>query len=429
MVGGGVAGLTAAWELDPRRVTGSPCWKPGPAVGGTVARATVGGLAVDVGAESFALAGGTVRGLVDDLGLADAVVAPAPGARLGASSRGAAPLPGRRLAGHPVPAGRADVRRVIGLPGVLRAVRGPGAARRRSGAGAADRRCWCGPGWVAGSSTGWSSRWSAGCTRRRRTELPIDRLAPRARAALAGTGPWPARRPRCVAAQPAPGAQVAGLRGGMYTLVEALVAGDPRPAGATVRPGPRWTLCTARRTGAGRSTTRGDVGLSGRRGRCWPVPAAAGSALLGRAAGAAPPTGEVLLCTLVVDLRRPGRAHRAAPGCWSPRDVPEVAAKALTHATAKWTVAGRRRRAGRHVLRLSYGRVGDAALPDRAAFPPLALADAAELLGVPLHRRRAGRTGGSTGGRSAAPPRRSPTEPDRAWSSPVAGWPAPGWPR
>src|SRR5699024_6936910 len=66
-----------------------------------------------------------------------------------------------------------------------------------------------------------------------------------------------------------------------------------------------------------------------------------------------------------------------------------ITAKALTHATAKWEHVQRLARealatAGSpHVVRLSYGRPGEA-LPAPEGIVDLALADASAILGVPL---------------------------------------------
>src|SRR3954470_10194106 len=77
VIGGGMAGLVVARE----------CARPGFAVtlleasehlGGSVAPLELDGLTVDAGAESFAVRGGHVAELLDDLGLADDVVQPNP---------------------------------------------------------------------------------------------------------------------------------------------------------------------------------------------------------------------------------------------------------------------------------------------------------------------------------------------------------------
>ena len=61
-----------------------------------------------------------------------------------------------------------------------------------------------------------------------------------------------------------------------------------------------------------------------------------------------------------------------------------VRAKALTHATAKWRWLAELAGPGRHVLRLSYGRGDGTDLPAESELAAVALADAAELLGVAL---------------------------------------------
>jgi oxygen-dependent protoporphyrinogen oxidase len=377
VVGGGVGGLTAAWELG-RAGHDVTVLEAGPAVGGTVARATVGGLAVDVGAESYAVTGGTVRALVDDLGLSGAVVTPRPAPAWVRYRGGAAPLPAGGWMGVPSRLTAPDLRRVVGLPGVARAAAdrllprrfGAGrtlgnAVRTRMGRRVLDRLVEPVVGGVYSTPP---------------IALPVERLPPRAREVLARhrTLAGAAREIRGGAATP--GAQVAGLRGGMFTLVEALVAairaGGGRVltgvrVGALAHRDGRWALTT------GSSVVAADAVVLA-------VPAAAGSRLLGRPVTAPPAVGEVLLCTLVVTSVALDAAPRGT-GVLVASDVAGVRAKAMTHATAKWAwladVAG----PGRHVLRLSYGRIGDGALPEPDVFPARALTDAADLLGTPLH--------------------------------------------
>ena len=95
------------------------------------------------------------------------------------------------------------------------------------------------------------------------------------------------------------------------------------------------------------------------------------------------PITPVRICTLVVDDHRLDAAPRGT-GVLVAAQATGVTAKALTHATAKWPWLAELAGPGRHVLRLSYGRGDPAGLPDPGALPAIALADAAELLGVPL---------------------------------------------
>lgn len=117
-----------------------------------------------------------------------------------------------------------------------------------------------------------------------------------------------------------------------------------------------------------------------------------------------PEPASVTLATLVVDDARLDE-HPRGSGVLVAEGTPGVAAKALTHSSAKWAWLAERLPAHRHVLRLSYGRrparpapgragtevgvdVGAGAGVDSSAAPRVdrltAVRDAAALLGVPL---------------------------------------------
>ncbi|HEY9307709.1 MAG TPA: FAD-dependent oxidoreductase, partial [Microbacterium sp.] len=122
VVGGGVAGLVVA-----RRLAASGAavtlFEASDRLGGTVARHEVGGIGLDAGAESFAVRGGVVAALLADLGLADDIVAPAPGpAWLQPVIGDAVPLPATALLGIPSDPLADDVVRVIGRPAAERAI-------------------------------------------------------------------------------------------------------------------------------------------------------------------------------------------------------------------------------------------------------------------------------------------------------------------
>ena len=110
-----------------------------------------------------------------------------------------------------------------------------------------------------------------------------------------------------------------------------------------------------------------------------------------------PAAASVELVTLVLDAPELGAAPRGT-GVLVVAGTPGVAAKALTHSTAKWPWLADAAGPGRHVVRLSYGRAGepnplDGRADDEVA--ALALADASTLLGVPLDEtmlRAAGRS-------------------------------------
>ncbi|MTD13153.1 protoporphyrinogen oxidase [Nakamurella sp. YIM 132087] len=378
MIGGGVAGLVAAWELA--RAGRAPIvLEASPAPGGTVARHTVDGLDLDAGAESFATATPAVAQLVSDLGLQDRVVSPNPAGAWVRHAAGAAPLPAGGLLGIPGRPLAADVRRVLGTPGALRAAvdrvlprrtgTGPGTlgdlVRTRMGRRALDRL-------VAPVAGGVYSADPDG--------LETHSLNPRLLPALAEHGSLAAAvRALRGGAGARAGSAVAGLRGGMYSLVEALSAqiagagGEIRtgtPALALSRAGTAWQVSVA-----GAQLLTDLVVLA--------TDAGPAAALLGPASAVTLPTDttDVVLVTLVVV----GPDLRAAPrgtGLLVAADVPGIAAKALTHATAKWDWLAQAAGPDRHVLRLSYGR-GDRT-PDDGELPALAARDAAALMGVPL---------------------------------------------
>jgi oxygen-dependent protoporphyrinogen oxidase len=198
------------------------------------------------------------------------------------------------------------------------------------------------------------------------------------------------------------GSAVAGLRGGMHTLVAALLA-DLRQRGVTLLPG--TAARSVRRTADGwrvaTDQTTFDAGLLA-------VAVEGPDAVrlleesLPELAGHRPDAGpDVSLVTLVVDLPALDAAPRGTGVLVAPQS-PGVQAKALTHATAKWAWLAEQAGPGRHVLRLSYGRsaapgaVTPGPAPDSrggglAAAPRsddelfgAALADASALLAVPV---------------------------------------------
>ncbi|MBS1698503.1 MAG: FAD-dependent oxidoreductase, partial [Actinobacteria bacterium] len=121
VIGGGVAGLVAAESVAAIGARAT-VFEAADHAGGAVQAGEADGLVFDAGAESFAVRGGHVQALIDDLGLGDRVRAPEPGgAWVAGIPGGAAPLPKGGLLGIPGNPFAEDVRRVIGWPGVWRA--------------------------------------------------------------------------------------------------------------------------------------------------------------------------------------------------------------------------------------------------------------------------------------------------------------------
>ncbi|WP_395639499.1 protoporphyrinogen/coproporphyrinogen oxidase [Pseudolysinimonas sp.] len=340
IVGGGVAGLVLARRLAlaGRRVT---ILEASDRLGGQLARQRIAGVELDAAAESFGTRGGGVRALVDELGLAADVVSPAPSPAWVQRARGGAvPLPVAGLLGIPADPRAADVVRAVGRRGALRAQLdellpssvGSDATTvgdlvaARMGRAVLDTL-------VAPVARGVYSREAR--------ELPLDVAAPLLRAALREHGSLAAAVRSLRTSAPA-GSLVAGLRGGMFRLADALAAECAR-LGVVVETGVRVD-----------DAPPGAVWAASRPG--------------------APAGREVMLVTLVLEAAGLDGAPRGsgvlvAPGAG-------VAARALTHLTAKWRWIADAL-PGRHVLRLSY----DTPPADPVA---TALADAAALFAIPL---------------------------------------------
>ncbi|KRB38954.1 protoporphyrinogen/coproporphyrinogen oxidase [Microbacterium sp. Root180] len=345
VVGGGVAGLVVARRLALSGIDVTVV-EASDRLGGPVARHVVAGIALDAGAESFAVRGGTVAALLEELGLAADIVEPRPGpAWLQPADGPAVPLPATALLGIPADPAADDVVRVVGAAAAADAVRRdalpltPGSdtltlgalVRARLGDAVLERL-------VAPVVHGVHSQHP--------DDVPLSRAHPALPAELVATGSLTGAVSRLRAAAP-PGSAVAGIRGGMHRLVPALAA-DIEAHGGTIRLGTRVDDVAAM---PGRVVVAAPVAASG------PAP--------GR---------RIDLVTLVVEQDALNAAPRGS-GLLVAAGAP-VAARALTHATAKWEWL-REAAGGRHVVRLSY----DAVPADPVA---TARADAEELLGVPL---------------------------------------------
>ena len=341
VVGGGIAGLVVARRLA---MAGESVTllEASDHLGGTVARHTVGGIDLDAGAESFAIRGGTVAALATELGLGAEIVAPsAAGAWLQPAVGMPVPLPATSLLGIPGTPLAADVIAVVGQAGALRgeldalipslwarkSLSLGTLARRRMGNAVLEKL-------VAPVVHGVHSVHP--------DDLPLDRV-PGLRAAFAQQGSLAAAVRSLRAAAPA-GAAVSGIRGGIHRLVTELTA-DLVTYGVDVQ---------LERRVSSLDSLDGTVVLAA------PLPVAPGR--------------RVVLATLVVDAPSLDAAPRGT-GLLVADGAP-VAARALTHATAKWDWL-RERAGGRHVLRLSYD-VEPEVLHDTAR------RDASELLGVEL---------------------------------------------
>lgn len=444
VIGGGVAGLVAALECAKVGLHVTVLERR-EAIGGCVGRIELDGLTLDSGAESFATRGGSVAELLEPLGLTDDIENPNPagawlvwpggggtsgnGRKSGAGGTGAldaAPLPRSGVLGIPANPLGDDVRRIIGWRGAIRAyadrimpILRIGRAyslgqlvRSRMGAQVLDRLV---------------TPISAGVYSSDPDVLDVDVVAPGLNEAMTRMGSLSGGVAQLLEARKTAGTRagsaVQGLRGGMHRLVDALAAELDR-FGVEIVTGAEATRLE-RVVGAREPSSAGSGSGTGSENAGWHVdatdhhhhdtdslvdgagepralryasryvivatPADTSRRLLEGAAfgwsDAAewPAATSVELVTLVLDAPALDAAPRGT-GVLVAAGTPGVAAKALTHSTAKWQwladAAG-----GRHVVRLSYGRAGAPnPLDDRThdEVTKLALADASVLLGVPL---------------------------------------------
>lgn len=397
VVGGGIAGLVAAYDLAEAGLNvclleATEAW------GGRVQSAALAGLTTELGAEAFATRGGAVTALLHDLGLAAAVTRPAAAPAWVVTAQGAHPLPASGAVG--IPARPLAARRAIGLPAALWAATEPWRPRTRHSPQASLAE-------VVRSRIG--TRATAALV------APVvegvystapDNLAFEAQRELAQayarTGSLVRAAREVRSANLAAGGAVASVTGGLSRLVARLVT-ELRDRGVTLRTGASVERLTA---APGAAPDQPDVAQGNAR---WRVHWSGGVCLTRTVVLAVPPaetesllTGEpvrpgtaleteVETVALVIDSPaldgKEGSAGPRGTGALIRPGHPRIAAKALTHATAKWVWLRETAPAGRHVLRLSYGSRGTppatATLTDTAA-ATLALHDAAEVLGVPL---------------------------------------------
>lgn len=442
VIGGGVGGLVAARRLahlgnDVTLVEREP------APGGLVASREIAGIRIDTGAESFATRKGTVAQLAIELGLGTDIVEPDPEGAWLRWDDDTAPLPKTGLLGIPGSPLADDVRRIVGWRGSIRAycdrllpvlrVRKEtdlgDIVRRRMGRLVLDRLV---------------TPVVAGVHSADPSAVDVQAVAPGLTQNMTTQGSLSGAVMALREMAPA-GSQVQGIRGGMARLVDALVA-DCEKYGVRIRTSHEVLGVAAAETGGWdvavaevptadavrADAASGDAasGPAGGRG-----PAEARSAADGRTAADArttadaPVTGEALhadaiviatgfraglrllgqtgvgssgpavpgpsawpepssvtIATLVLDDARLD-AHPRGTGVLVAPGTPGIGAKALTHSSAKWAWLAESLPAGRHVVRLSYGRreADDLVAPgDPTVDQAGALSDAGALLGLDL---------------------------------------------
>ena len=412
VVGGGISGLLAARALAGAGIR-TTVLEASDAWGGCVGSHVVAGLTLDSGAESFATRSSAVADLAAELGLAAQIVAPQPGGAWVQLPEGPRELPRTGVLGIPANPWDPEVRRTLGFSGSLRAsldkllpanigttaeaTSVSALVRTRMGRRVLERLVAPVVGGVHSADP---------------DVLDVDMVAPglrtgikehgslaaavaaQRRGARAGGAGGEGAAPRAPAAPPAlqkAGSAVAGLRGGMHTLITALLT-EARRGGVTLLHGTKAD--SVERTADGWRVTSGDtVRDAGLLVVAVDGPAAVRllSGALPELAGLRPEAGpDVSLVTLVVDLPRLDARPRGTGVLVAPQSL-GIQAKALTHATAKWQWLLDKTGPGTHVVRLSYGRGearhGATDRPEPRSEAELflaALQDASKLLSVPL---------------------------------------------
>jgi len=413
IIGGGMGGLVAARDLA-RPGFEVTLLEASDRLGGSVARldldlADGSRVTVDAGAESFATRGGHVAAYLDELHLTDQVVRPNPAGSWLQLPGKAVPTPKGGMLGIPSTPLARDVIAAIGWGGALRAyldrVLPPmkiGQERnlgrlvaRRMGRAVLENL-------VAPVTTGVYSAAPE--------QLDVAVAAPGLNPALTRNGSLSGAVAELRAGGPSKaGAAVGGIAGGMWRLADA-VAADARRRGAELRTGARAIALTVPPSRVDSAQPNGDprpprflVQVAGQdepipadavlidapSAQALPLLASVSPELEALAHAEWPAATSVELATLVLDAPELDAAPRGTGLLVSDRVDPAfVTAKAMTHVSAKWAWVAEQLPAGRHVLRLSYGRAGDAGtstteLTD-AALRDRALRDVSALTNIPL---------------------------------------------
>ncbi|MCT1607362.1 protoporphyrinogen oxidase [Nesterenkonia massiliensis] len=383
VVGGGIAGLTAAWDLA-RSGAEVTVYEAGSRLGGAVAPHVLAGVRCDAGAEAFATRTTAVRQLIEDLGLAEQVVSPNPAGAWLQIPGLAAPLPATGLLGIPGDPQAEDVRRLIGAEAAARAAQDlhrpvdqwRGVSSPTVGQVARDRM-----GDVVVDAL--VSPITSGVHSADPDELDMNTAAPGLFSAMLEEGSL-ARAVQRLKAQAPAGSAVQSLHGGMATLVDALEAAL-RQAGVTIHVNHRVTDLRGLAADRLLLAVDGPAALE----LLGPVlPQLEGE---GFSDGG---TGGVALVSMVVHAPELD-AHPRGTGMLVAPSVTEIGAKAMSHASAKWAWAADALTAvlgsGHHLVRLSYGRITDTPDSPTLGFQSsdeqllaAAAADLPQLTGVPI---------------------------------------------
>lgn len=363
VVGGGIAGLVAAWDLVRAgcRVT---LHEAGERFGGALASHRLGGVVLDSGADAYATRSAAVPQLLEELGLSGRIIEPQPtGAWLQLPDL-AAPLPATGILGIPADPHADDVVAILGERAARRAaedLHAPvdhwrGRADPTLGEVVEDRM---GPAVLDRLVTPVVS----GVYSARAEDLDMAAAVPGLFEAMLREGSLAAAVAAMRAAAPA-GSAVNSLHGGLATLVTAL-EDELKGRGARLTAGDRVTELGPLLEASDHVVLAVDGPTASR--LLEPVLEASvvedsvlESVTGGQARRGPHPEPEHGVALVTLLLEAPGLdAHPRGSGMLVAPSVEGVGAKAMTHVSAKWSWVGQALGSGRHVVRLSYGRVTD----------------------------------------------------------------------
>ncbi|WP_120003592.1 protoporphyrinogen oxidase [Nesterenkonia muleiensis] len=398
VVGGGIAGLTAAWELA-RAGVQVDLFEATDRLGGVIAPVTLSGVQVDAGAEAFATRVPAVGEFLADLGLEEQIVSPNPAGAWLQLPEFAAPLPATGILGIPGEPGADDVAAILGAQHAARAAEDLRAPMT----------------WTAGQSPSLGevvaermgpavveklvAPITSGVHSADPYDLAVSAAHPQLYRAMLAEGSLATAVSRLRAAAPA-GSAVQSLWGGMSTLISALEA-QLRDLGVNIHLNTGVSEVQVHRNGVRMGVILADSHLRPGRGEVeaehliMAVEGPEVEALLGQeSASAARHSAQsgVALVTLLVHAPELD-SHPRGTGMLVAPSNENIRAKAMTHISAKWAWAAEALEAklgpGHHLLRLSYGRVNDS--PGALGFGSsdrdlitAAIADLPHLTGAPV---------------------------------------------
>jgi len=357
VVGGGVSGLIAARELASAGLS-VELIEASDKCGGSIQGHTLGGIKIDIGAEAYSILRPEVSQLVTELGLSKNIVTPlTQGAHLilGEHGEQTLPIPKNSLLGIPSDLMAPDVLRIIGrkvatqaqardkLPvGKLPATLGE-LVQERMGTDLLERLV---------------DPIVAGVHAISAIRVEVDAVAPRLRELTAKLGSLSAAIGTISGNRGPSGNAIQGLRGGMGTLIEALVS-DLRAKGVSITMSTSVDQVLATPSGWTVSTKEFELPT---RNVVLAIPtwtssrALEGDPALSNALSLLQ-SSAVRVTALMVDDERFNSAPLGS-GALVSSQVSGIKAKALTHVNAKWEWISQLLPPNRHIFRLSYGRNG-----------------------------------------------------------------------